>query len=213
MKTLLLMIVAVTSLLLSATSSAWQQTELGTRGLSDAQSMQQYLNSIPQEKFMNEERLRQVSEASSRRDITQRIRYDDLRIEANSLERNLQNAMSTAKDSINRGNLDSARQQLNVVESYREKLRLLAEEWKLATPADYTIDASTQTQVSDANTLQGPQGPAGPEVVTTGPTPPTFLGVSLTTPVVVTTVAVAVGVGVAVNKSGDDTTDTTGGNE
>ncbi|RUO41629.1 hypothetical protein CWE22_05585 [Pseudidiomarina aestuarii] len=219
MKLFLLLSVALFSFLTSAVGPAYASQD-GDR----LDALRKYVENYQEEPFMNSERLAQLEDARRSKDIMRVNGFNRVRQEAAATQRAMARRIVDLREAISMGNLSEAQLHFNSLGVFQQRLDQQAKNWASINPQQIY----TETQMRDIEPVDGtpppspsevpaPPGPPGPEVTTTSPPPPppppSVLGLSLTTPVVVTSVAVAVGVGVAVNKSGDDTTDTTGGNE
>lgn len=214
MKHIMLVLVVIVAVVMSPVSSAWQDVGM-SQASSQLDQARQFLNNYPTERFMNEQRLRQVAEARNQGDVVSRIGYNSIQADATAIERTIQDRLRSAREALNRGSFEQFNHEKNLLNVQQQKLAELSKRW------DQVI-GSTNSSEPPRQELNGPPeqqeqslSQAGPEVVSNAPPPPTsptFLGMSLTTPVVVTGVAVAVGTAAAITNNGDDTTDTTGGN-
>ncbi|WP_417656320.1 hypothetical protein [Pseudidiomarina aestuarii] len=212
MKHILLVLVVIVAVVISPPSSAWQVVEV-SQGGSQLDQARQFLNNYPTEPFMNEQRLSQFAEARSQKDIMRLNGYNRLQTEARALERNIEQRLRAARDALEVGDIARFNHERTVLNVVEQNMQDVAQRWSQMTPMERYRE--TQAQQADVATEQVEISNPGPEVASNAPPPPTsptFLGMSLTTPVVVTGVAVAVGTAAAITNNGDDTTDTTGGN-
>lgn len=207
-------VVAFVTVVVSSASSAWQIPELSQSNYTVEQG-RQFLNNYPTEPFMNKRRLEDIHRARRANDVVQTNGYNSIRQQATSLERGIKARLSSAREALDAGQLERFGHEMNLLNAQQQRLADLVKRWDQLAPTvqEYTDVSSELDELPDSA-----ETPPGPEVVSnappppTPPTAPTFLGVSLTTPVVVTGVAVAVGTAAAITNNGDETTDTTGGN-
>ncbi|RUO41630.1 hypothetical protein CWE22_05590 [Pseudidiomarina aestuarii] len=194
------------------------------RGQTELQRFQSMVNNYNIEPFVTPAREAALQAARQADQIMQAHAYNNYISQGRTLDRTIEQRLKDLRDALGANDLSQAQHYFMRLQVAEQKKSQLIQDWIRATPSDFYVGESEVTP-TDGTQQPPPQPgpppplevtPPGPEVTTTSttpPPPPSVLGVSLTTPVVVTSVAVAVGVGVAVNKSGDDTTDTTGGNE